>query len=274
MNTINVNSPFNQLGRGKMFGLILGLVILGLIVVGTDVVPTGRTQVITRFGRVARTSGEGLSFHIPLVERATSIDTTVKREAAQADAATSNLQQVKVSVAVNYRITQDNAVKQYQNFTKKDFVSIVVQPKIQDSIKSVTPKYTAEELVLKRPQIGDEIKDTISKALSQYGIDIVDVSIENFQFSAEYTAAVNSKSLIEQQIQAAKLTTQKIEIESSNNILQATKAAEVRRVEAQQDDKNLKFYELQIKDKAVNKWNGVAPTYVGNNNSVVTLPLQ
>lgn len=264
------------LGNKKLLrNIVIGFVALLLLIWSIDIVQTGRTQVVTRFGRVVRTNGDGIALHIPIIEQTKSIDTTIRRESADADAATSNLQEVTTSVAVNYRITRENAVKQYQNFTKKDFVSIVVAPKIQDSVKVVTPKYTAEELVLKRSEVAADIKAQLSKSLSDYGIDIVDVSIANFAFSKAYQDAISQKSVLEQQIASAKLNTEKVRIEGENNVLAAQKASEVRAIEAQQSAVNLEFYKLQVQDRAVAKWNGVSPLYVGaTSQPLLTVPVQ
>lgn len=241
------------------WGIVIFFVLIWLLM-AVDIVQTGKTQVVTRFGKVVRTNGEGLAFHLPIVERTKSIDTTIRRESAEAVVATSNLQQVTVSAAINYRITRENAVKQYQNFTKKDFVAIIVQPKIQDGIKAVTPNYTAETLVLKRAQVAEDIKQKLNKSLGEYGIDVVDVSISNYAFSSDYTKAVATKSVIVQQVEAAKLTAEKIELEGNNDIAKANKDAEVRRVSAQQIAANVQATELQNQAAAIAKWNGVLPT--------------
>jgi regulator of protease activity HflC (stomatin/prohibitin superfamily) len=255
--------------------VVFALVALTFLIWSVDIVQTGRTQVVTRFGKVVRTNGDGIALHIPIIEQTKSIDTTIRRESADAVAATSNLQQVTASVAVNYRITRENAVKQYQNFTKKDFVSIVVQPKIQDSVKVVTPKYTAEELVLKRAEVSDDIKNQLIASLSDYGIDIVDVSIANLSFSKDYADAISQKSVLEQQIASARLNSEKVRIEGENNVLAAQKASEVRAIEAQQSAVNLEFFKLQVQDRAVAKWNGVSPLYVGASAApLLTVPVQ
>lgn len=258
----------NTIKRG-----IVTFIILILVLWAIDIVSTGKVQVVTRFGKVVRTNGEGIAVHIPIIERTKSIETTIRRESSQSVVATSNLQQVTVDTAVNYRITRENAIKNYQNFTKKNFVDIVIKPKIQDSIKTVTPKFTAEELVLRRTEVATEIKDQIATSLSDYGIEVVDVSIENYAFSPEYTIAVNQKSTIVQQIEANKLQTENIRIASDNSILQAQKAKEVRDIEAQQTETNLRYYQLRIQDMAVQKWNGVSPLYSGGDN-LLTVPVK
>lgn len=264
---------------------VLGLIVLLLIIIAIDLVPTGRTQIVTRFGKVVRTNGEGLAFHIPFVERTKSIDTTIRRETVEVDAATSNLQQVITKVSVNYRITQENAVKQYQNFTKKDFVQIIVQPKMQDSIKRTTPNFTAESLVLERAKVAEQLKESMRQSLGEYGIEVVDVSVENYAFSDEYSKAIATKSVIEQQTEAAKLEvnkeierakldTERINIESNNKVLAANKDAEIRRIESQQSDVNLRFYELQTRWKAVEKWDGKLPVTQAGANTFFQIPLQ
>ncbi len=270
----DVTRNVTVLNTKNIMKVIIGFVIFFLILMAVDIVQTGKVQVVTRFGKVVRTNGEGLALHIPFIERTKSIDTTVRRESADAVVATSNLQQVTVSAAVNYRITRDNAIKQYQNFTKKDFVQIIVQPKIQDSIKQITPEYTAETLVTKRPEVAEKIKAVLDKSLGEYGISVVDVSIANYAFSAEYTQAVASKSVIEQQIEAAKLTATKNEEEGKAAVIAAQKAAEVRSIESQQSATNLEFYKLQIQDRAVAKWNGVSPLYVGSDAPILTVPVK
>jgi prohibitin 1 len=258
---------------------VLAFFALMWLVAAIDIVQTGKTQVVTRFGKVVRTNGEGLAFHWPLVERTKSIDTTIRRESADAVVATSNLQQVTVSAAINYRISRENAVKQYQNFTKADFVQIIVQPKIQDGIKAVTPEYTAETLVLKREEVAKAIKQKLQESLGEYGIDVVDVSIANYQFGPDYTKAVADKSVIVQQIEAAKLNTQNIQIASDNAILQAKQNAIAQIEKARGDAEAQRLQQttltaLIVQQQAIAKWNGTLPTTVAGEGTIFSIPVK
>ena len=67
-------------------------------------------------------------------------------------------------------------------------------------MKSVTAKYTAEELITMRAQVGQEIKETLEEKVNDYGIIIDKFNIVNFDFSEEFNLAIEAKQVAEQNL--------------------------------------------------------------------------
>ena len=51
-------------------------------------------------------------------------------------------------------------------------------PAVQESMKSVTARYTAEQLITERAIVGEEIKSTLENKVSEYGIIIEKFNIQ------------------------------------------------------------------------------------------------
>jgi len=74
----------------------------------------------------------------------------------------------------------------------------VIDPVTQEVVKAVTARYTAVELITNREKIRTEIKELLKARLLDYHIAVVDVSIVNFKFSAQFTQAIENKQTAEQ----------------------------------------------------------------------------
>lgn len=71
-------------------------------------------------------------------------------------------------------------------------------PATHEVLKSVCAQYTAEELISKRAESSDMMRDELDAKLSEIGISVTDFNIIDFDFSEEFIAAVESKQVAEQ----------------------------------------------------------------------------
>ncbi len=60
-------------------------------------------------------------------------------------------------VALNYHIVQDKANIVYQSIGIQ-FKERIIDPAVQEVVKAVTAKYTAEELITKRPAVSEAMR--------------------------------------------------------------------------------------------------------------------
>ena len=108
-----------------------------------------------------------------------------------ATSASKDLQDVTTQVALNYHIDPDQAQVLYQRLGL-DYAR-VVSPAIQESVKQVTARFNAEELITKRETVKGQIEDQITARLAVYNIIVDAVSITDFQFSELFKSAVEAK---------------------------------------------------------------------------------
>ena len=114
---------------------------------------------------------------------------------------------------------------------------------------------------------GDRTHAAIASTLTAelYGLKVLDVSIKNFDFSAEYNASIEKKTIAEQNALTAK---QELEISKAE--------AEKKKVEAQGEAEANKIKEQTITDKIlvqqwIEKWDGKLPTVSGDSTSMIDI---
>ncbi|MDH5441227.1 MAG: SPFH domain-containing protein, partial [Candidatus Bathyarchaeota archaeon] len=104
---------------------------------------------------------------------------------------------------MNYRLDSGFVDEIYQNL-RQDYVTRVIQPNIEESIKATTAQFKAEELITKRAEVKLKFEEIIGGRLSSYHIDVLSVSITDFQFSREFTEAIEAKVTAQQRALEAK----------------------------------------------------------------------
>lgn len=228
-------------------GVIAFVALIALLLSFTSV-STGSLGIVTRGGQVESTIGAGFHLISP-IDSVNDIDLQTQKEQADATAASADQQSVFTTVAVNYRVDEVHAVDLYTN-VGADYKAKVIDPAIQEVVKAVSARYTAQELLSKRPQVSDEIKQGLTERLTAYHILISDVSVVNFKYSDVYETAIEAKVTAEQNAQAAKN-----KLEQANYEAQAIKITS----EAANNEKYIQLQELKVQQAAVEKWNGVLP---------------
>jgi regulator of protease activity HflC (stomatin/prohibitin superfamily) len=229
-------------------------VILGLA--SFAVVPAGHSGVIVTMGSVNEGNILESGFHIkaPFVQQIVNINNQTVKTETEASAASKDLQTVSSTIAVNYHIDKPASASVYKNIGM-GYDSVIIAPAIQESIKSVTARYTAEELITKRQQVSSEVREMLYERLTTYGI-ITDVfNIISFDFSPEFNAAVEAKQTAQQQALKAEQDLQRIEVEAKQRVTQAQAEAE----SIQLVQNALKLSPEYIEYIKWNKWDGKLP---------------
>ncbi len=234
------------------------LVVLALIVVTSSVgtVGAGYVGVKTRFGAVKGSVPPGLFFKIPFIDSVTSMDVQTQKEQVDATAASSDLQNVTASVAINFHVNPQDATAIYQN-VGADYQSRVIDPAIQESIKSVTANYTAEQLITEREKVREEILALLTTKLQAYGVNTDSLNIVNFAFSDSFNAAIEAKVTAQQNALAAQNKLAQVQYEAQQTIATAKAQAEAIQIQAQaiNSQGGADYVQLQ----AVQKWDGHLP---------------
>lgn len=108
------------------------------------------------------------------------------------------------------------------------FIERIAAPAIQETVKQITTKYIAEDLILKREEVKAAFTESLSNRLVERGIVIETVSITNFQFSNTFTAAIESKVAAEQAVLEAKNKLERVKVEAQQREAEAKGEAAAR----------------------------------------------
>lgn len=175
-------------------------VFLALIVLPNcfATVPVGSTGIMLTMGKVEDAAlSEGMHFKIPFVQRIVSMDNRVKKLELSTEAFSKDIQTVSATLAVNYRLQTEKTFEIYKTAGTAYEDNLLV-PATHEVLKSVCAQYTAEELISKRAESSDKMRDELNAKLSPLGISITDFNIIDFDFSDEFISAVESKQVAEQ----------------------------------------------------------------------------
>ena len=237
----------------------IALVVLGAATQSFVTVGAGERGVVFNLlagGVQDKILNEGLKFKIPFVEDIIRVDVKVQKTETDATAASADLQIVRSRIALNYHIDPGQVNTVYQDIGV-EFKSRLIDPQVQESVKAISAQYTAEELITKRAEVRDDIKEMLSVRLREFNIVLDDFNIIDFAFSTEFNRAIEAKQTAEQDALKASRDLDRVKIEAQQKIARAKAEAESQRLQ----QKTITPILLQL--RAIEKWNGILPQVTG-----------
>ena len=254
---------------GAAWGVrILGVLIAvgGVLSAGVTMVPAGYRGVLMRFGAVSGVLTEGIHVIAPQVNTVELIEVRTQKEEAQSAAASKDLQTVTANVAINYHVSEEGVGDLYKK-VGRDYKSRIIDPATQESVKAVTARYTAEELVRLRDKVKSDLQTEVENRLRPYNIVVENsgVSITNFTFSEQFMQAIESKQVAQQTAEKQKYVLQQAKLQAETAITEAKGKAEAARVNAQA--LNAQGGSRVLAREWIEKWDGKLPTVAGGSGS-------
>lgn len=238
--------------------ILVVILIIALFNLPILFVPVGYRGVQLRLGNTTgEIYGQGWNFRLPFVEKTRNMEVRTQKEVVTAISASRDLQSVSAEVALNFSLNQDKLVSLYQT-VGDEYKERIISPVLQEAVKAVTAKYTAEELITKRNQVSQDIKDLLEEKLLYRGITPEDFNIVNFEFSESFDQAIELKVTAEQNALASKNKLEQIKYEAEQAVVTAKGEAEAIRIQAEaiNSQGGADYVQLQ----AIEKWNGVLPS--------------
>jgi len=216
--------------RWGNIGSIIGVVMIvaSLIFGSFTTIPAGHRGVVIRFSAVTGTIlNEGLQMKLPFIDSVVKMSVQTEKYETGAASASRDLQDVNTTIALNWRLEPSEAAEIYRTLGL-EYINRIAAPAVQETIKQVTAKYIAEDLILKREAVKNEIQENLSNRLLERGIITETVSITEFQFSATFVAAIEAKVAAEQAVWEAKNKLERVKVEAQQAEAQAKGEADAR----------------------------------------------
>ncbi len=243
----------------------LAIIFLLLLIIKPWVqIGAGERGIVLNFGAVQdKVLDEGMHMRVPLMQEVIIMDVKIHKVVTDAASASSDLQDVALSVALNYHIIPDKANIVYQSIGV-EFKERIIDPAIQEVMKAVSARYSAEELITKRPAVSAEMQEALKARLLINNIAVDAFSIVSFNFSKIFTDAIEAKQTAEQNALKAKRDLDRIRVEAEQTIAAATAEAEALRLQKMNISPDLiELRRIEANLKAIDKWNGVLPEVTG-----------
>jgi regulator of protease activity HflC (stomatin/prohibitin superfamily) len=229
-------------------------------------VPSGNRGVVTLFGKVQPDSLDAGLHLINPFARVVNVSVRIQKTDSQGDAASRDLQQVTTHIALQYHLNPLTVAPFYQSVGTA-YEHTIIAPQIQETFKAIVARYTAEELITKREEVRNHIRELIAQKLGDLtagGVLVDDFSITNFAFSRNFSAAIEAKQEAEQLALKAKRDLERIQVEAQQKVALAEAEAAGLKAQKQEITPDLiKLREIEVQRMAIEKWDGHLPNVNG-----------
>ena len=212
-----------------------------------------------QFGKVQDTVlGEGIHLIIPIVNTVKNLSVRVQKQEIAAEASSKDLQEVFTDVALNWHIIPEKVNGTFQQIgDERAIVERIINPAVEEVLKAVIAEYTAEEIITKRGEVKAGVDESLMARLTNYHIDVDDISLVHVHFSQRFSDAVEAKQIAEQEAKKAGFV-----------VLRALKEAEAKVNLARGEAEAQKLLRVTLTPEilhkqAIDRWDGKLPLVVG-----------
>jgi len=261
---------------GVAKGVVLGIIVLIIIGVlaasAVQIVDAGHRGVLLHWNAVDVTFpplDEGLHFVVPFQDTVVNMEVRTLLFVKGTSSASKDLQTVTTEVTVNYHPDPESINILYKE-VGLNYQNRIIAPAVEEVVKQVTANYNAEELITKRPLVKSDIEQEITKRLNVYNLITEVISITDFQFSALFSAAIESKVEAEQKAFKAENDLKRIEVEARQRAAQAEGLAAANIAEAQGEAEAIRIINAALAQNPAylewlktQAWDGKLPLVVG-----------
>lgn len=289
----------------RIIAAALGVLLLLTLSRACVIVEPGTVGIQTLLGTLKDEVLEpGLSF--PNIHTVTLVSLQSRSYAVEFDnrnpraAVSSDMQTVGFAIDVNYYIASGDSARELVRFVDRSpdtWERIIIQPTIEQAVKSVFARYTLRDLIENRERVRNEVAEAIVQLVDQRlserdqkllgAIRIAQVTLTNLDYSEEFEAVVEATQREEQRVRLAQNELERIRIESERQIVEAeaSRRASVERsrgvaesieIETQARANAFRLLREAGLDPNVyhlsERWNGELPQIMGNSDLLLSLP--
>jgi len=257
----------------------------------------GTVGVITRFGKIDRLAYPGLNFKIPYLEEVRyyttqkiiyetsaqpeqspyynesrsnlGVSSVAQKNYSDAadfpvDTTTKDGQQVSIRYTLRYRLDPDKVLWIAQNVgTQEQVTQRIIQAQSRSVTRNIAREFPAQDLYT-----GDvfnyqlRVEEKLRENFDKNGVILDEFLVRQIMFGDQYLAAVEQKQIEQEKVKTEEFKAQQEEFIKQQKIIRAEGEARAQEVLRQT------ISELVLQKMAIEKWNGVLPTYVGSGSDV------
>lgn len=174
-----------------------GLLLLLIFAKPFVIVRAGTVGVIYSFGSIVGQVDEGFHLIWPWWF-VTHTDIKVQRAVlSKLQSFSSETQDVFVKASLNYQVSP-KAVQTLFRTVGPDYFHVLIEPRVAQNFKDETVKFKSVDIAPNREVIRQAVRQRLEKELSPYSIHIVDLLLDDVDFSPAFKQSIENKQIATQ----------------------------------------------------------------------------
>jgi len=248
----NDDDARDAIKKGITLGGSLGVLLMALMVLVSSfvIIDTGERGVVLRFGEFKYVMGEGINFKAPFIDRVVTMSIRDTTYNSKSEVSSKDMQTIMVETTLIYTLDPDKLGDIYKVYGTK-FEDVLIKPTMAEVVNAIVAAYPIESFVEKRAEISDKISKSFDTKIQGSGIIVKSLLITNHDFSNEFDKAIEAKKVAEQGALKAKYDLEKTRLDAEAQTL-----------------KQKSLNEMVLQEKAIDKWDGKLPTYMGDGRNL------
>jgi len=185
-----------------------------------------RAVMFDRFrGVLPEVRGEGMHIRIPFIQKPTMYEVRTRYANIQSETGSRDLQTVVLTLRMLYRPVAEQLPTIHSRLGP-DYDERILPSIGNEVLKSVVAQYDAGELITQRELVSTKVREALTTRAADFNINLDDVSITHLSFSPEFTQAIESKQVAQQEAERSKYIVAKAEQEKKAAVIRATGEAD------------------------------------------------
>ena len=174
-------------------------IIICLVIGGIRIVNQYERGIVLRLGKYTKTLNPGLNIINPFFDKVTKVDVRTramdipKQEVITKDNVTVNVDAVVYARVIN----PQKAILETTNY------SYATSTFAQTALRDVTGNFDLDEILSKRDEISEKIREIVDVQTDKWGIDIESVKLQNIELPADMKRAMAKQAEAERERRAA-----------------------------------------------------------------------
>ncbi len=178
---------------------ILIIILLFIIIPGIRIINQYERGIVLRLGKYSHTLDPGLRIIIPYIDKLVKVDVrTTPMDIPKQEVITRDNVTVNVDAIVYFKVLNaEKAVLETTNYT------YATSTFAQTALRDVTGNFDLDEILSKRDEISEKIREIVDVQTDKWGIDIENVKLQNIELPADMKRAMAKQAEAERERRAA-----------------------------------------------------------------------